>query len=283
MHAPPPGTSFSPPFTLRSVDVVVHALGTVHRGAWAQRYWSSAGCLYHHAYPVGFRATKLSVFGCDWECAVLAGDGGPVFRVSRVGGGESYEGPTPTRPWTAACVARRSSTRISGPLFFGFSDVAVQQAIGGLYTGAEMAAACAGGRPGAAAPSAEEAAAAGFRAAYGLGEATAMLLALTRALGGGRHASVASLEAWGRAAPEHAATLLAWALDSPEIPSATRRWPGWRQRIAPRLVAAVCGLETEAPAPADAAGKENSGPAAAAAACGRPPSARPRRGPAVGC
>lgn len=259
-------------------------MGTVHRGAWAQRYWSSAGCLFHHAYPVGFRATKASVFGADWECSVHAGDGGPVFRVARVGGGESYEGPTPTRPWTAACIARRSSTRISGPLFFGFSDVLVQQAIGGLYTAAEFAAASRGERPAAAAPSAEEAAAVQFRDAYGLGEATAMLLALTRALGGERHGSVASLESWGRAAPDRVALLLAWALDSPEIPSSTRRWPGWRQRIAPRLVAAVCGLERGegADGAATVAGKENGGPAAAAPLedCGRPPSARSRRGAA---
>lgn len=33
-------------------------VGSLHRGAFAHRYWSSKGCLYHHAYPIGYRASK---------------------------------------------------------------------------------------------------------------------------------------------------------------------------------------------------------------------------------
>lgn len=43
--------------------VTVWELGAVLRGAWAQRYWSSPACLYHHAYPVGYRATKVGGAG----------------------------------------------------------------------------------------------------------------------------------------------------------------------------------------------------------------------------
>lgn len=43
--------------------VTVWELGQLHRGAWAHRYWSSSGCLFHHPYPVGYRATKVCCCG----------------------------------------------------------------------------------------------------------------------------------------------------------------------------------------------------------------------------
>lgn len=54
---PPPGAG-----------VTVWELGRLHRGAWAHRYWSNPGCLYHHAYPVGYRATKAGSRG-SLQCA----------------------------------------------------------------------------------------------------------------------------------------------------------------------------------------------------------------------
>ena len=36
------------PFTLRSIGVTVLDLGRIQRGPAAARWWSSAGCLYHH-------------------------------------------------------------------------------------------------------------------------------------------------------------------------------------------------------------------------------------------
>jgi hypothetical protein len=55
----------------------------VHRGTWAQRYWSSPGCLFHHAYPVGYRATKVQ-FGRTYEMAIEEGAAGPLFKVGRL-------------------------------------------------------------------------------------------------------------------------------------------------------------------------------------------------------
>jgi hypothetical protein len=59
----------------------VIAVGSVYRGPWSQRYWSSAGCLFHHAYPVGYRATKLQ-FGRTFEMHIEAGTHGPVFKAT---------------------------------------------------------------------------------------------------------------------------------------------------------------------------------------------------------
>lgn len=209
----------------------------------------------------------------------------------------SFSGPSPTRPWTDACLSHRTGQRISGPLFFGFSDPTTQRAVASLYTPDELAAARRGEggkrREGAAAAEAEaevaekgddgndktalsasslatERAALDFVARYGVGEATACVLAHTTALSGSRFRSADELEAWARGGkggesssepfvvvdaaaleaghgwPPRARALLDFLLGSEEFPASTRRWPVWRQRLAPRLVVAVCGLVLEA-------------------------------------
>ena len=52
----------------------------MHRGAWAPRYWSSPGCLFHHAYPVGYRASKAQ-FGRSFSMSISPGATGPVFQA----------------------------------------------------------------------------------------------------------------------------------------------------------------------------------------------------------
>lgn len=49
-----------------------------------------------------------------WDMTITAGEGGPVFTVSQQGGGRSFSGPSPTRPWTDVCLAFRTGQRISG-------------------------------------------------------------------------------------------------------------------------------------------------------------------------
>lgn len=70
--------------SLNGSGVTVWDLGCIHRAAWADRYWSSPGCLYHHAYPVGYRASK-TVFGREYEMSIGLGEAGPVFKVGVFG------------------------------------------------------------------------------------------------------------------------------------------------------------------------------------------------------
>ena len=86
---------------------------------------------------MGYVATKTH-FGRAWRMSIEAGEVGPVFKVTDIVSGRCYEGETPTKPWTAACVATRTRTRISGPLFFGFSDPATMRALAHLYTREEI-------------------------------------------------------------------------------------------------------------------------------------------------
>lgn len=162
-----------------------------------------------------------------------------------------FSGESPTKPWTDVCIAHRTGQRISGPLFFGFSDAVTQRAIAAnLYSDAELRAALqvrvhGPGRvaeqrwPAAAltpctprprchhtlqgerievsaAATPQERAAHEFMSVEGIGEATAIALSKTVALGGAAHGGLASLRDWAGAAGErrtksHACTAGGWA------------------------------------------------------------------------
>lgn len=231
----------APPFTLRSCGVTVWELGSVQRAAFAHRYWSSKGCTFHHAYPVGFRASKTQ-FGKEWTASVCSGVAGPSFRVADASGRVAFEGPTPTAPWTALCVAMKRGTRISGPLFYGFSDPLTQRAIAQLYTPEELAAAKEFSTVATVSPGAAEAAAEEMRRGVeGLGEATAIALAHTSAFG----APITGMDALRAivGADGGAAKLEAWLKSSSEVPAATRRWPLWCAVFVPKIMAFLAGGE----------------------------------------
>ncbi|KAL4438181.1 hypothetical protein ABPG77_010542 [Micractinium sp. CCAP 211/92] len=268
------GQQLVAPFSLWSIGVTVWELGRVHRGAWAHRYWSSSGCLYHHAYPVGYRATKVQ-FGRTYEMRIEEGPAGPLFKVVDTQTGATFSGASPTKPWTDVCVAHRTGQRISGPLFFGFSDPLTQRAIAvNLYNEAELRAALQGERIECSSSSScpEEQAAREFCTVEGIGEATAIVLARSSALGGARHGSLASLQAWAGVSDENALALLSYLTSSEELPESTRRWPAWRQRLAPKVVLALSGrwlgtgpapqLAAAEGAAADTASEADRGPAA---------------------
>lgn len=130
------------PLGLCSIGTTVLSLGTVK--FHDSRYWSSAQCAYKHPYPIGYHAQKHH-FGRLWNMEIRerkqqnendsdddSCDNGPLFVVYEEGkrGVKEYTGKTPTFPWTEVCKASYSpGTRISGPLFFGFSDPIVQKLI----------------------------------------------------------------------------------------------------------------------------------------------------------
>jgi hypothetical protein len=239
-----PNVSYAPPFTIRSINTTILDLGHVHRGEWAHRYWSNKGCLYHHAYPVGFKAQK-EIFNRVWEMRIEEGISGPIFIVTD--GKYSFRGDSPTAPWTKVCLAQKTGQRISGPLFFGFSDSITQNAIACCcYDEADRAAAIAGERlrsdlgP-------REKAAAEFETVEGIGEKVAQTLALTMKLGGRQHESLESLKSWcqsgGEQEGDNARTLALFLLESPEMPDTTKRWGPWRNRIAPKVVETLSGRE----------------------------------------
>ncbi|CAO3597689.1 unnamed protein product [Absidia cylindrospora] len=119
------------PFTLASIGTTVWDLGKIYTGEHRPKYWSRSGCKYFHPYPIGYRATK-SHFGNQYTMTISEGEEGPLFSV-QVNSSEIFTGHTPTAPWTTACLKSKSQgTRVSGPLFYGFSDLITVRLIEGL-------------------------------------------------------------------------------------------------------------------------------------------------------
>ena len=186
---------------------------------------------------VGYRASK-SVFGKTFEMKIEAGATGPEFVVIDVVSGRVFRGQSPTKPWTDACIAHRTGQRISGPLFFGFSDLTVQEAIAStLYSDRELEAALQGRTVESERLSLEEVSAKEFSSLHGVGEGVATALARTKSLGGKRHSGIASLRWWlSEDRGKNQCVLENFLLCSGEIPASTRRWPAWRSRLVPRIM-----------------------------------------------
>ncbi|KAF8967386.1 hypothetical protein BGZ46_000190 [Entomortierella lignicola] len=112
-----------------SIATTIWETGEIYKGKENRlKYWSGKGSMFRHPYPVGYRAEK-HVFRQRYAMHIKEGPDGPIFVVES-DNGTVYEGSSPTLPWTKVCLASYSKgTRISGPLFFGFSDPITQKMI----------------------------------------------------------------------------------------------------------------------------------------------------------
>ncbi|KAG0301470.1 hypothetical protein BGZ98_008332 [Dissophora globulifera] len=117
------------PLTLGSIATTIWEIGKLYTGKENMlKYWSGKGSLFRHPYPVGYKAEKFH-FRERYTMEIREGPDGPLFIVESASG-KVFEGTSPTLPWTKACLASYSKgTRISGPLFFGFSDPITQKMI----------------------------------------------------------------------------------------------------------------------------------------------------------
>ena len=225
------------PFTLRAEKVTVLELGSVWRDQYAQNYWSSTGCKFHHAYPVGYRATK-TVFRKTYEMSIEEGETAPVFCVQDTVSGREWRGESPTNPWTAVCIHENTGQRISGPKFYGFSDLFTLKALAkNLYNEEELAAAVSGSVTFNRNMTDEELRAKEFcDSINGCGPKMAEILAREDVTGtGGTPKSLPELAAWARLTPENRKKLYLWLTTSDCIPEKTRRWSVWYKSIAHRI------------------------------------------------
>lgn len=225
------------PFSLLKERITVQDLGHIHRKKYAHKYWSSSGCKYHHAYPVGYRATK-NVFGKCFEMSIEESETGPLFTVYDTVNHTSFVGDSPTSPWTQVCIAQRTGQRISGPLFYGFSDLFTLKALAkNLYNEEEMAAAVSGCATRAQVLSVEEVRAQEFSAVDGVGPKTAEILSRVDVTGEGKEPkSLKELSVWLNASEKNKDALLFFLTTDESVPSNTRRWAQWPKTIAPKIV-----------------------------------------------
>jgi hypothetical protein len=144
-HGPSTAKCYDPeniatPYTLKSIKTTVYHLGA-HVGIEdpnAFDFLSHDSCKFKHPYPIGYRAVKRE-FGRIWLMGIERQENaGPIFFIQPLEeheedelfqgnqipmDGRAYTGYAPTWPWTQACLKSKSpGRRISGPLYFGFSD-----------------------------------------------------------------------------------------------------------------------------------------------------------------
>jgi hypothetical protein len=128
------------------------------------------------------------------------------------------------------CLAKGTGTRISGPLFYGFSDPITQQAIALQYTDEEAAAAAAGETVPCKQPSQAELAVRSLCTLEGMGELTAIALATTRIFEPHGHYAITSVEALTRLCEEDRGAMLTEYLTERCVP--TEKKQGCRYPVA---------------------------------------------------
>lgn len=226
------------PFSILSERITVLDLGTIHRQHYAHKYWSSSGCRYHHAYPVGYRATKV-VFGKIFEMSIEQSDTGPEFCVVDTVTNAVFRGETPTAPWTAVCIAQKTGQRISGPLFYGFSDPFTLKALAiNLYNASELKASVEGSTTKNLEESEEEFRAREFLTVQGIGPKVAEILSRVDVTGmrAGSPKSLQELSRWLKESDGNKEQLFFFLTTDESIPEKTRKWSQWYKQIAPKIV-----------------------------------------------
>ncbi len=226
------------PFSILSERITVLDLGRIHRGSYAHKYWSSSGSRYHHLYPVGYRATKV-VFGKVFEMSIEESDTGPVFCVVDSVTNAVFRGETPTAPWTAVCIAQKTGQRISGPLFYGFSDPFTLQALAvNLYNASELSASVEGSLTQNLDLSEEELRAKEYMTITGIGPKVAEILSRVDVTGmrAGSPKSLQELARWLKESDENKEQFFFFLTTDESIPEKTRKWSQWYKQIAPKIV-----------------------------------------------
>ncbi|CAI2173069.1 2238_t:CDS:2 [Funneliformis geosporum] len=116
------------PYRLLSTPTTILSLGSYHKSTAA--WWSNPGSLYHHPIPINYKAMRVEknrtfIMSINEDPET----GNPRFTVTDQATNATFVGSTPTKPWTTICISYKGSrtTRISGPLYFGFSDPTLQQ------------------------------------------------------------------------------------------------------------------------------------------------------------
>ncbi|CAB4399263.1 hypothetical protein RhiirA5_471087 [Rhizophagus irregularis] len=123
-----PLESITFPYRLPSTPTTIISLGSYHKSTAA--WWSNPGSLYHHPIPINYKAMRVEknrsfIMSIDEDPET----GNPRFIVTDQTTNATFVGNTPTKPWTTICISYKGSrtTRISGPLYFGFSDPTLQR------------------------------------------------------------------------------------------------------------------------------------------------------------
>ncbi|MFQ6637472.1 hypothetical protein Gotur_012626 [Gossypium turneri] len=120
--------------TAKLDDLEIVSIGSVYKGPWEKKYWSSSRGKDRYPYPVGYQAVRAHN-GSTYKTEIHEGPRGPLFVISC--DGQSCSGQTPDIAWEKfqkmCCPhlkiwhGKRFSCKIDGVEFFGFKNPFVQR------------------------------------------------------------------------------------------------------------------------------------------------------------
>ncbi|KAK8604295.1 hypothetical protein V6N13_099242 [Hibiscus sabdariffa] len=118
----------------KSDDLEIVSIGSLYKGPWEKKYWSSSRGKDRYPYPVGYQAVRAHN-GSTYKTEIHEGTKGPLFVISC--DGQSCSGQTPDIAWEkfqkTGCPnlkiwhGKRFSCKIDGVEFFGFKNPFVQR------------------------------------------------------------------------------------------------------------------------------------------------------------
>ncbi|KAK6242610.1 hypothetical protein SCA6_007999 [Theobroma cacao] len=118
----------------KSDGLEIISIGSLYKGPWDKKYWSSSRGKDRYPYPVGYQAVRAHN-GSTYKTEIHEGPKGPLFVISC--DGQSCSGQTPDIAWEkfqkTGCPhlkiwhGKRFSCRIDGVEFFGFKNPLIQR------------------------------------------------------------------------------------------------------------------------------------------------------------
>ncbi|ESW28388.1 hypothetical protein PHAVU_003G282800 [Phaseolus vulgaris] len=118
------------------------SIGSLYKGAWDKKYWTTTRGKDRYPYPVGYQAVR-AYNGTTYKMEICEGVNGPKFLIS-CDDGSSSSGKTPDQPWEEfqkkSCPrikiwhGKRLSSKMDGLEFFGFKNQSIQRLLRELVT-----------------------------------------------------------------------------------------------------------------------------------------------------
>ncbi|XP_038997347.1 uncharacterized protein LOC120122221 [Hibiscus syriacus] len=118
----------------KSDDLEIVSIGSLYKGPWEKKYWSSSRGKDRYPYPVGYQAVRAHN-GSTYKTEIHEGTKGPLFMISC--DGQSCSGQTPDIAWEKSQKmggshlkiwhGKRFSCKIDSVEFFGFKNPFVQR------------------------------------------------------------------------------------------------------------------------------------------------------------
>ncbi|KAL2576486.1 hypothetical protein AAZV13_16G079900 [Glycine max] len=126
----------------RTDGLEIISIGSLYKGSWDKKYWTTSRGKDRYPYPVGYQAVR-AYNGTTYKMEICEGVNGPRFLISS-DDGSSSSGKTPDQAWEEfqkkGCPrikiwhGKRLSSKMDGLELFGFKNQFIQRLLRELVT-----------------------------------------------------------------------------------------------------------------------------------------------------